>query len=199
MAKGGRPSFGEVKVSNGKMWCILRCKSANTLPLLKSLGREGIEVWSPVERVTKRVPRANIRRVIDHALLPSYIFAAASDLPALIALCEAPASEHRDFRVFHHHGRLPLIADATLAPLRLLEERLALSELKRRSRGQMPRLNRGDEVKLTEGGFAGLAGVIELVGKQFTSVRFKGFSLPLKIANFYLLPSEAENGIQCAA
>jgi transcription antitermination factor NusG len=162
-------------------WCILRCSDQATMPLVKSLARAGIDLWTPVERVTKRVPRANIKRSVEQPLLPSYIFAAASHLPELFGIINAPKREHRDFRLFKHNGAIPLVADETLSPLRLLE---------RKSKAETAQLKRGDAVRLTDGGFAGMSGEIEATGPKFAMVRLNGFPQPLRIANYYLLPNQ---------
>lgn len=168
-----------------KQWLILRCKNADTLPLLRSLTRAGLDVWTPTERVTKRVPRANIKRKLDNALLPSYVFAAFDDLADLTAICDEPVSQHRAFRIFYWHRKLPLIADATLGPLRDLER--DSMEAARRDSFKGVRFDIGSEVRLTAGSFEGLTGEVEGGNTNYTTVRIKGFNLPLKIANYHLL------------
>lgn len=170
-------------------WCILQCQSPATLALVQSLSRAGLEVWTPVETRTKRVPRANVKRQVTYALMPGYAFARAHDLPELARLREG--TDHKPFRIFRHNNRLPLISDAILAPLRLLERKLAPKD-------QAPQLHTGDRVKLTDGGFAGLTATIETPGANFTTVRLPGFPVSLKVANFYLLPSET-NSVNLAA
>ncbi len=167
-------------------WCILRCSNVNTLPLLRTLGREGVEVWSPLEMVTKRVPRANIKRTLEQALLPSYIFANVEQLAVLLAICEAPVSGHREFRIMHTHGRMPLIDDTDLAGLRLLERKSRAAVRKE------PSVNTGDAVRLTDGGFAGLTGKVEKAGAQFSTITLDGFTMPMKVANYFLLQSSAD-------
>ena len=161
-------------------WIILRCSTANTLPLAKTLARAGFDVWTPIEQKTKRVPRANVKRVIDYAMLPSYLFVRANHLLDMMQLANSPTREHRDFRVFHYLGGIPMIADETLAPLRLLERKSKVKD-------ETTRLKAGDAVRLADGGFAGMSGVIESAGTNYAMVRLTGFPMPLKIANFYLL------------
>ncbi len=174
-------------------WCILRAAPASTLPLAKSLTRAGMEVWIPIEQITRRLPRANVKRVIDTAILPSYLFVRASHIPELIEMMEAPHKDHREFRLFRHLGMIALIADDTLAPLRLLE----------RKRRNVPKadspLKVGATIRLEDGGFAGLSGVIEKPGSNFSFVRIEGFGSALKIANYYLLPSNLENDSRAVA
>lgn len=173
--------------------CILRCAPASTMPLVKSLTRAGIEVWTPVEQIVRRVPRANIKRTIDTAMLPSYLFVQAIHIPHLIELMESPRKDHREFHLFRHMGKIALIADDTLAPLRLLE---------RKSRATVKAdspIKAGAIVRLEDGGFAGLSGVIEKPGTNFSSVRIEGFGSALKIANYYLLPNTEESDKRVAA
>lgn len=175
-----------------KTWCILRCSSQNTLPLVRSLTRAGVEVWTPIEQVTKRVPRANIKRVIDRALLPSYLFASAQDMPNVLAIMNSPSKDHRDFRLFKHNGGVPLIADSTLDALRLIARRSV-------AKASPPKLTPGDKVKLTEGGFAGLTATIEKPGKEYSSVTLPGLAFSLRVANYHLLQPDTDSAIMAAA
>lgn len=162
-------------------WLILRMKSRDTLPVVHSLATAGFDVWSPVDVTTRRVPRANVKRRITMPLLPSYAFARADRMGELMALANDPARQHGDFRVLHDHIRVPLVDDASLEPLRLAERKRKPLE-----RGWLP----GDGVRLTEGGFAGLSGVVETARGQFAMVAIPGFRMPLKIATWHLLPVE---------
>lgn len=159
-------------------WCILRTASAKTLPLARSLTLAGIEVWTPIETRTFRVPRATVKRRIDIALMPTYLFARAPQLTELLALANDPTTRHAEFRVFRTPNGIPLIADDTLSPLRLSE---------RRRKPVEQGLVLGDRVKLVDGGFAGLRGVVQESRGKFTVVQLEGFSMPLKIAACYLL------------
>lgn len=161
------------------------------MPLLRSLTRAGIEAWTPVEQSTKRVPRANVKRIVDRAVLPSYIFTKAEQMPDLLAIMNSPSKDHREFRLFKHNGGIPLIADSTLDALRMFARKSTAKAI-------APSLNIGDTIKLTDGSFAGLSGEIESVGKAFATVRLPGFNTPIKVANFYLLP-EGENYNRMAA
>lgn len=172
-------------------WCILRCSSQSTLPLVRSLARAGIEVWTPIEQVTKRVPRANIKRVIEVALIPSYLFVKAEAMPDVLAIMNSPSKDHREFRLFKHNGGVPLIADSTLDALRLIARRSV-------AKASPPKLTPGDKVKLTEGGFAGLTATIEKPGKEYSSVTLPGLAFQLQVANYHLLQPDTETAIMAA-
>lgn len=162
-------------------WMILRMSSRATLPVIASLTAAGFEVWTPVEVSTRRVPRANVKRRVTLPLLPSYGFARADRLVELMSVASDPQHQHGDFRVMHDDRRVPLVADASLEPLRLAERKRKPLE-----RGWMP----GDGVRLTDGGFAGLSGVVETARGQFAMVAIPGFRMPIKIATWHLLPVE---------
>ena len=172
-------------------WCILRCSSQSTLPLVRSLTRAGVEVWTPIEQVTKRVPRANIKRVIDRALLPSYLFASAQDMPNVLAIMNSPSKDHREFRLFKHNGGVPLIADSTLDALRLVARKSAVKAMP-------PAFGKGQRVVLTSGIGQGLTGEVYRPGNEFTTVNFPGYSMPMRIANYILLPCDKEAAILAA-
>lgn len=175
-----------------KQWCILRCAGQNTLPLMRSLTKAGFEVWSPVEVRTKRVPRANVKRTIEFAMLPSYLFAAADRVVDLIALSNAPGREHRDFRVFQRQDRAPLIADSDLADLRLAERKVT-------AKAERPHFEPGETVRLEDGGFAGLTGEVVSARGEFVSVQLPGFRMAIKVRSFYLLREHERSATMRAA
>lgn len=163
----------------GKDWCILRCSGAKTLKLAASLHAAGFDVWTPVETLSKRVGSMRRRRSDVEPVMPSYVFARAKHLIDLLEESAAPFSEHPEFSVFHHHARIPLIADEALDPLRVAER-------KRTPFDKVARFTRGETVRLMEGGFAGLTGVVELTRGQYTLVTFPGFPMPIKISSLLL-------------
>jgi transcription antitermination factor NusG len=159
-------------------WCILRTAANKTLALATSLEKAGYEVWTPIESKTVRVPRANIKRKVTRPLLPTYVFARQPHMMDLISLANDCTTKHEPFRVFRMHNRLPLIDDASLSALRLAE---------RKSKPAERALAVGETVKLVEGGFAGLSGVVQSARGKFAMVQIDGFKMPLKIASWHLL------------
>lgn len=172
----------------GKDWCILRCSGAKTLKLAASLGASGFDVWTPVETLRKREGKSRSRRADILPVMPSYVFARAAHLVDLIEESALPYSEHPEFSVFHYHARIPLIADEALDPLRVAERR-------RQPFGKVARFTRGEMVRLMEGGFAGLTGVVELTRGQYTLVTFPGFPMPIKISTLLLKVDMAKGGL----
>ena len=171
-------------------WCILRTSNANTLPLARSLEAAGFTVWVPVELVTHRVPRHHVKRKVATAMIPVYVFAAADALLDLIQLANTPGKQHRDFTVYKHNGRFPLVADATLAPLRLEE---------RKTKAPEEPFKPDDAVRLTDGAYAGLRGKIVKAKGKFASVEIPGFSGPIKVAAYYLLQDDEHSAKLAAA
>lgn len=114
-------------------WCILRCAGRSTLPLAESLAEDGFDVWTPVETITKRVPRANGRYKIEAPLMPRYLFARVAHLVDLIQLAGMSVKprrgaglrkpSHHDFSVLHAFGGIPLVPDDGLNDLRRLSAR----------------------------------------------------------------------------
>ncbi len=172
-------------------WIVLRCSGSNTLKLAGTLSADGFDVWTPVEEVDKRKPRRPGRNRETLPVMAGYIFAKARHLLDLLEMSHPDTNPERGFSVFRHNGRFPLIADEALNPLRVIER-------KRTPADKAPRFTKGEMVKLTEGGFAGLSGVVELTRGQFTLVTFPGFPMPIKISSFLLLP-EARKVIARAA
>lgn len=160
-------------------WFILRCSGANTLKLAASLDGTGFEVWTPTETLRKREGAMRRRRSDTIPVMPSYVFARRPHLFDLLEESQAQFSEHPDFSVFRHLDRFPLISDEALDPLRVAERRRQPFE-------KVARFTRGEMVRLMEGGFAGLTGVVELTRGQYTLVTFPGFPMPIKISSLLL-------------
>ena len=159
--------------------------------LASALRIAGIDAWSPVEAVTKRVPRANIKRRIVLPLMPSYVFADARCLIELIELAEAEHKPQPDFRLFRSAGRIPLIADTNLEGLRTIEQKRTVSE--------RPAFTKGERVKLLDAGFLGLTGTVESAKGQYVMVAIPGLRFKLKVAAWCLLREGEESGMSAAA
>ncbi len=174
-------------------WIILRCGGKSTLTLADTLTEAGYEVWTPIERRTRRIPRTRKIDELTTALIPSFIFARARHMHDLLALSRdnmpyrkwdselrrKVAKGHAHFSVFRDAGEVPTIPDAALAALRRAEARTAPKAATRV-------FGIGQAVKLTEGGFAGLSGVTEATRGQYTFVRFDGFPMAVQISTALL-------------
>lgn len=170
-------------------WCILRCSGRHTMGLAESLAKDGFEVWTPIETVRIRVPRMNAKREVRLPIMPSYVFARARHLidmlemsgvnaralmrkasghtprdvkigdtiPFDAAMLKAiiAAKAHPSFTVVRTGEKLEMVEERHLKRLRELEQRrtplLKASEP----------LQIGIGVKLTRGGFQGMAGKVE--------------------------------------
>jgi len=172
-------------------WIVLRCSGANTLKLANSLRAEGFDAWTPVETLKRREGPSRSRRKEVLPVMPSYIFARAHHLFALLSMSKDETNPTSGFSVFRHHDRIPLIADGDLDPLRVAER-------KRTPFDKVAKFTKGEMVKLLEGGFAGLQGVVELTRGQYTLVTFPGFPMPIKISTL-LLKSDVEQPMARAA
>lgn len=167
-------------------WCILRCKGGNTLKLAASLVLGGIPAWTPIETIKRRPPRSKTWERKDAPVLPTFVFADAMRLPDLIRLSESWISPHPDFSVFRHYDRFPLIDDRELSALRHAERKGTPID-------RLPQFNTGDRVKLEDGGFAGLTGIIERADGKFALVAFPGFAIPVKIGTLHLALETGNN------
>lgn len=113
-------------------WIILRTSGGKTLALARSLAADGYDVWSPVRTIKrphgKRDAKGRRNTVeIDLPILPTFVFARAASLPLLAQIAGDPAYQHPPFSIFSHAGRIPIIAESSVAGLR--EEERAAAEM----------------------------------------------------------------------
>lgn len=179
----------------GQGWIVLRTTASSTLRLAQSLAEDGYEVWTPVRRFRVRVPRANAKRNVELPLIPQYIFAREQHLLNLLELAAMPEKPrrgaggrlpaHRDFSVFRHAGRIPVILDDDLKPLREAED-LA------KPRRWTSAFADGSRVRITGGSFEGLVGTVESCDgrKAALWVSLFGRHRRVKISTFILQPVE---------
>ena len=152
-------------------WCILRMSSGDTLRLVRSLRTAGIEAWAPIEKRVAKMPRTGAQFDKETALMPSYVFAPVDHLDELLSLAHQQRRAHPKFTVFQHRSGIPLIADSPLDALRSEETRKGRVFEKWRRRGMKgPRLERGTEIRMPDGPFAGIGGIVEGTEGQFTLV-----------------------------
>lgn len=179
----------------GSRWIILRTAGRCTLGLAASLAEDGFDVWTPVETGVFKVPRANVKRTVTRAMLPSYVFARADHLYDLLQLASMPNRQrrgprlskpaHDSFSVMHLHDNIPLIADAALTALRKIEARRTPRQMAEES------LPVGCVVRVKPGssGFDGMIGKVESGDRGTTLVWFNS-RYTAKIPTSLLQPDE---------
>jgi transcription antitermination factor NusG len=159
-------------------WCILRTANRSTLGLAGSLAKDGFTTWTPAETRSVRVPRRNVKREVRFPMLPSFVFARAAHLIDLLQLAEMPVkprrgaglldAAHAAFHVMHLNDRIPVVADHDLANLRRIEAR-------RQVRSRAPfAFPRDAAVRVKDGPFGGMTGVVVRSSEARTSLRFDG-------------------------
>lgn len=176
-------------------WVILRCASADTLKLCKSLSDEGLHVWSPVERKMGRMRKTRDRFFKEAALMPSYVFASAPQLDAFRLLEVEWPRRHPGFSLYRFKGCIPLIADDQLDGLREEENRIGRVFDRAQRRGRKgPKLAPGTAVRLPDGPFAGISGIVEDVQGQYTLVDIDVFgkATTIKVASLLLADNVIE-------
>jgi transcription antitermination factor NusG len=171
-------------------WCILRCSGCKTLELAASLNEAGFEAWAPVETVVLRPRRGNKRMEVVKPLVASLVFARADRLQDLLALSHSPTLTYQtwdsDLRRMVVRGRpyfrvppLRLVPDAQLDGLRNAER-------KRRPKGKPKAFAPGSMVRIIEGGFEGLRGIVDECRGDYASVTVAGWGVPVKVATWLL-------------
>lgn len=172
-------------------WIILRTSGRSTLRLAEHLAAGGIAVWAPSRVTQKRAPRRKAAKEQRLPILPSFVFARAEHVHALLILAESPSKSCPDFSVFKHNGAIPVIADGELTQLRFIEKaedsRWQRQLMKRRA----PAFDTGDVIRIHRGSFAGMSGVVEADDGRFAEVSFGPFKV--KISTFLLRADMAES------
>lgn len=166
------------------MWIILRMAGPRTLAVAASLTQAGFEVWTPVGQTSRRRPRSKARVEQSVPVMPTYCFARAVHLHALLAEAANPATDHPAFSVFRWGGRVPLISDRSLNALRVAER-------KRRKGKAAHTYVPGELVRVIDGPAAGMSGVVERAKGKFALVAFPGSHVPLDISTFLLVSDTA--------
>ena len=180
-------------------WFILRVSSSDTLGLLRSLIASGFDAWTPIERKRGRMPRTKATYDKEFALMPSYVFVNVHHLAEIQHLAMLPPRNMPRFTLFQYQGGVPLIADDQLDALRSEEGRLqGIYERLCRKGKKGPKFNPGQVVRIDEGGFAGMEGIVEDQQGQFTLVNFDGFNSPIKIASLLLADEKNEANSKAA-
>lgn len=184
-------------------WCILTTTPAQTLNLAASLNDSGIRAWTPVELVQREHARRSNKRVdVEVPIMPRFVFADFGRVRELLELSHSPAllfrvwdsarqrmivKGHPSFRVFGNGMDRP-IDDRALAHLRLVERR-------QRPKQQVRQFGVGESVKLTEGGFEGLTGIVEKIKGSHTFVRFPGSAWLVQIPTWVLISAIDETPV----
>lgn len=138
-------------------WLILRTSASRTLPLLRSLSASGFDVWTPRESQNRRTGRGKPTAECMVATAPSFLFARATHLDELLGILSLPLNPHPPFSLFRHAGRIPLVKDESLEPLRSYEAR-AERKTRRSHRYIYPR---GTKVKTDQSAFVGMTFEVE--------------------------------------
>lgn len=175
-------------------WCILRCSNCKTLELARSLNDAGFEAWTPVETIERRSRKGIKPDELRRPLIASFVFARADHMAGLLALSHSPALNYRVWdsglrrmvtrgHPYFRVSSLHLIPDAQLAGLRAVE-------LKRRPKGKPQAFEVGAHVRVTDGGFEGLRGVVVECRGDYATVVLDDWSIPAKIATWILALDE---------
>ena len=174
-------------------WCILRTGGQRTIPVARSLAGAGLKVWTPVEVKDWRRPRSKEVKERELAIMPTFVFVRADQINEVRAILSAPVSPHPPFSIFTWGGKIPVIADRSIASIRSDEEMKAAARSREMERRERDRLRKqrfdfpeGSSVTAPDqAAFVGLTGVVEACdGKQ--AVVIFGGALRVEIATWML-------------
>lgn len=168
-------------------WAILRTSGARTLPLVRSLNGDGIAAWSPKQVIERRRGLSRARFSIDVPILPTFVFVGAGHCDDLRRILREPVNPHPGFRIFTYRDAIPLVFESELAKLRSVEED-ARTAIRKRERFHF---EQGDNVRVEDGSFLGLAGVVESCDGRNAWVKFGG-TMRVKIGAWKLLTEQVK-------
>lgn len=202
---------------DSQRWCILRTSGSRTLALAESLTESGIKAWTPAATASKLVRRGAtmVKAERTGPILPTFVFAPASDLPLLANIVASLTHGHPQFSLFKYQERYPLIGDASIKGLRAAEkeaaealqldrdadereqkrlDRIAKLRTEDARRKALRRIRRefrdGATVQVAEmPPLAGLTGVVQSSDGRMAVVDFGG-SLVMKIEAWRLSPHD---------
>lgn len=170
-------------------WIILRCSPSSTIALAEALTDAGFTTWTPTAKTTRDamrakegldpLPRGKGSTEITQPIVSTFVFTARDRLSDLLRMADSPALNYRVwdkqerrmvvrgrpyFSVMRIDGAVPVIPDWQLDALRAFERQAAEKVSKKRRRGKRgrnaQRFSPGDHVRVPDGPFAGLDGVI---------------------------------------
>jgi len=174
-----------------KDWIILRMAASRTLAVTTSLKAAGFEVWTPMETVSRRRPRSRAMTAQKVPAMPTYCFARSRHLLDLAAEAVSPTSNHPQFSIFQYNDRVVFVSDANLDPLRYGRQQA------RGKKGKpAPLWNPGETIRMTEGPFAGMSGIVEEVTGKLVLLCFPGFNTPIHVSASLLLSDVIEGPSQ---
>lgn len=182
-------------------WCILRMNSGDTLRVVEALMEQGLSVWTPVDWCVGRMPRTRARYDKAIPVLPGYAFGDVGHIDELVRLAGLRRRDFPKFRFLESERGAeltPLIADSELDWLRAEDARLRAvfdRHKRKEAEAKAPKLEAGTPVKMTDGAYAGLSGVVEGSCGQDSMVHLPAFKKTVKVASLLLLPSVAQDGL----
>lgn len=158
-----------LSVKNGeesKQWLVIRCGSSKTLQLARKLASRG--AWTPAWKRNRRLPRSNVRRLLEQPAMPSFVFVPeceADDLPQIPGI---------PFGVMEIEGVRVRIADHELEPLRRIDITPKAKPI------ELPKP--GARMKFASGPFQGLAcKVVYCRNQRQCTVMVEGFPKPMTV------------------
>jgi hypothetical protein len=180
-------------------WFILRTSIMGTIKLATVLYDKGFDVWTPIDRRVRRLPRSRKTRDTESPIMPTYVFARVHHLADLQMLSQSRAADVPRFALFRYWNGIPLIADRELEALKAEEARRKTIFDRLKSKGlKPPVLAAGADVCLKTGAFAGLPGRVERQEGAFTLIAFEGFTRPIKVSSLLLLDNAYDKSLSPA-
>jgi len=178
-------------------WVILRMAGPRTLPVARSLAAAGFEVWTPVDRVSKRRSGGRTGKVVvDAPMAPTIVFARANRRADLHAITRLPVSPHPPFSLFLDTDRtIVAVSDASLERMRDFERH------RPRPRPVGQPLAKGQKVGVPGNAFAALKLEVDASNERRTLLFFGSMRMNVRTLRLHtdVVQGEHSSGTDMAA
>ena len=160
-------------------WFVLRCAANSTLKLVNALQGNGIDAWTPIRIITRRLPRRNSKAKKEISTLPTFVFMSDNSRPILDILrttCYLPS-----FRYMKMLGMTVLVNDSEMEFM----HRVSMDKTKVTTQPV------GGMVRFRSGSFEGIEGIVTQSSDKECTVRIDGTNTLVKVPPFLLLKKHA--------
>lgn len=167
------------------MWSIGCVRTGGEISLAERLSQSGASTYLPMGVKHVRRARKRCKATIPSPAFPGYLF--LEDHTVTDRIYEEPG--FYDF--IRLEGQRYLLRDEAISDLRAMEDRSMFSDEK----PGRPRFTIGEVLRVPEGIFGGMVGIVQHVAGSDVWLGGRDFSKPLRLNGLILLQSQVEYSV----